>query len=220
LDQTWTAQQFVDFVRNSLAGQVSSVVVLPLPRSPHHREMIDSAAQEHVRIVEDEQVLGKLGDLSGISHLVPYLRQFMADHPVYERNVFIMMRFSETPAVKQIHASVKAALDEHGLHGVRADDRDYTGELWSNIEVYLTGCKYGIAIFEDIEGANFNPNVALELGYLMGRRKRTLILKDQNLRSLHSDVLHRLYATFDMSNIDGSIRREVGRWVGVDLGVR
>jgi hypothetical protein len=219
LGEAWTKEQFVDFVRNRLAGQVTSVVVLPLPHSPQRRAMLDAAAQEHVRVVEDEQVLGKLGDLTGISHLVPYLRQFMADHPVFERNVFIMMRFNDTPAVKQIHASIKAALSEHGLRGVRADDRDYTGELWSNVEVYLTGCKYGIAVFEDVENANFNPNVALELGYMMGRRKRTLIVKDRNLQSLHADVLHRLYSTFDVNDIDGSIRREVGRWVGVDLGV-
>jgi hypothetical protein len=220
LDQALTTDGYVDFVRNRLAGEVSSVVVLPLPQSPQRRAMIDSAAQVHVRVVEDEHVLGQLGDLTGIAHLVPYLRTFMSDHPVYERNVFIMMRFSDAPAVEQIHASIKSALAEYGLRGIRADDRDYTGELWSNVEVYLTGCKYGIAVFEDVADTNFNPNVGLELGYLIGRRKRTLILKDRNLPSLHADVLHRLYSAFDMQDINGSIRREVGRWVGVDLGLR
>jgi hypothetical protein len=215
-----STEDFVDFVRNRLAGNATSVVVLPLPYAPQRRAMIDAAAQTHVRVVEDEQVLGQLGDLTGISHLVPYLRTFMGDHPIFERNVFIMMRFSEAPAVKQIHASIKAALAEYGLRGIRADDRDYTGELWSNVEVYLTGCKYGIAVFEDVENANYNPNVGLELGYMIGRRKRTLILKDRNLPSLHADVLHRLYSAFDMHDIDGSIRREVARWAGVDLGVR
>jgi hypothetical protein len=215
-----STEDFVDFVRNRLAGTVSSVVVLPLPYAPQRRAMIDAAAQAHVRVVEDEQILGKLGDLTGISHLVPYLRTFMGDNPIFERNVFIMMRFSDVPAVRQIHASIKAALSEYGLRGIRADDRDYTGELWSNVEVYLTGCKYGIAVFEDVENANYNPNVGLELGYMIGRRKRTLILKDRNLPSLHADVLHRLYSAFDMQDIDGSIRREVARWAGVDLGLR
>jgi hypothetical protein len=215
-----STQDFVDFVRNRLAGTVTSVVVLPLPYAPQRRAMIDAAAQTHVRVVEDEQVLGQLGDLTGISHLVPYLRTFMSDNPIFDRNVFIMMRFSEAPAVKQIHASIKAALAEYGLRGIRADDRDYTGELWSNVEVYLTGCKYGIAVFEDVENANYNPNVGLELGYMIGRRKRTLILKDRNLPSLHADVLHRLYSAFDMQDIDGSLRREIGRWAGVDLGLR
>ncbi len=213
-------EEFADFVRNKLAGAVTSIVTLPLPHSPHRRAMIDAAAQDHVRVVEDEQILGQLGDLTGVTHLVPYLRTFMADHPMYERNVFIMMRFSDSPAVRQIHSSINAALAEYGLRGLRADDRDYTGELWSNVEVYLTGCKYGIAVFEDAENANYNPNVGLELGYLIGRHKRTLILKDRNLPSLHTDVLHRLYSAFDMNDIDASIRREVGRWAGVDLGVR
>lgn len=215
-----STEDFVDFVRNRLAGTVTSVVALPLPYAPQRRAMIDAAAQAHVRVVEDEQVLGQLGDLSGIGHLVPYLRTFMTDHPIFDRNVFIMMRFSDAPAVQQIHASIKAALAEYGLRGIRADDRDYTGELWSNVEVYLTGCKYGIAVFEDVENANYNPNVGLELGYMIGRRKRTLILKDRNLPSLHADVLHRLYSAFDMHDVDGSIRREVARWAGVDLGLR
>jgi len=214
-----STEDFVDFVRNRLAGKVTSVVVLPLPYAPQRRAMIDAAAQAHVRVVEDEQVLGQLGDLTGVSHLVPYLRTFMGDHPIFDRNVFIMMRFSDAPAVKQIHASIKAALADYGLRGIRADDRDYTGELWSNVEVYLTGCKYGIAVFEDAENANYNPNVGLELGYMIGRRRRTLILKDRNLPSLHPDVLHRLYSAFDMQDIDGSIRREVARWAGVDLGL-
>lgn len=220
LNEAISPEGFVDFVRNRLAGEARSVLTLPLPHSPHRQKMIDMAAQDHVRVVEDEQILGQLGDLSGVTHLVPYLRQFMGDHPVYDRNVFIIMRFSDRPEIRQIHASIKAALADYGLRGIRADDRDYTGELWSNVEVYLTGCKYGIAVFEDAQDANYNPNVGLELGYMIGRRKRTLILKDRDLPSLHADVLHRLYSAFDMNDIDGSIRREVGRWVGVDLGIR
>jgi hypothetical protein len=47
-----------------------------------------------------------------------------------------------------------------------------------------------------------------------------LILKERHLPSLHADVLHPLYSAFDMHDIDASIRREVGWWVGVDLGFR
>jgi hypothetical protein len=82
----------------------------------------------------------------------------------------------------------------------------------------MTCCHYGVAVFEDIDRLDFNPNVSLELGYMMGHRKRTLILKEQRLPNLPADVVHRLYKPFDMFAITDSVSREVRRWVEVDLG--
>lgn len=163
--------------------------------------------------------LAQLGDVSHVRYLDPHLRVFLTDHPTYDRNVFIMMRFSDSPQLTQIHQSIVAALAAHDMKAVRADDRDYTGELWSNIEVYLTGCKYGIAVFEDVDQRDFNPNVSLELGYLMGRGKRTLLLKEKRLPRIPSDVVHRLYKEFDVFDVENSIMREIGKWVAVDLGL-
>jgi hypothetical protein len=97
--------------------------------------------------------------------------------------------------------------------------RDYTGELWSNIEVYMTCSMYGVAVFEDIDKRDFNPNVSLELGYMLANRRRCLILKEQRLPDLPADVVHRLYKPFDMFDIERSVSREVARWVDVDLGI-
>lgn len=163
--------------------------------------------------------LGKLGDIEHVRHLEPYLRKFLEDHPEPSRNVFIMMRFSDSDQMKQIHNAIVAGLAEHGLNAVRADDRDYTGEVWSNIEVYLTGCQYGVAVFEDIEKRDFNPNVSLELGYLMGRAKRSLLLKEKRLPNMPSDVVHRLYKEFDGYDIENSIKREIGNWITRDLRI-
>ncbi|SMY00182.1 hypothetical protein BLIN101_03430 [Brevibacterium linens] len=164
--------------------------------------------------------LNKLGDISHVRHLDHSLRQFLEDHPQPDRNVFVMMRFNNTDQMKQVYESLKSALATRGMHAVRADDRDYTGELWSNIEVYLTGCQYGIAVFEDVDQRDYNPNVSLELGYLMGRGKRTLLLKEKRLPNLPSDVVHRLYKEFDIFDIANSIEREVGQWIDVDLKLR
>lgn len=152
-------------------------------------------------------------------HLEPHLREFLNDHPDPERNVFVMMRFLESPQLDEVHASIRDALAARAFEAVRADGRDYTGELWSNIEVYMTCCRLGIAVFEDIESRDFNPNVSLELGYMLGRRKRCLILKEQRLPDLPADVVHRLYKPFDVFNIGVSVTREVARWVDVDLGI-
>lgn len=210
----------VNLLRDRQGWPVAAVASLPLPTSALLGVAVQRAAAEHAQEVETMTTLGKLGDISHVRHLEKDLRRFLEDHPDPDRNVFVMMRFANTVQMNQIYQSIKDALAEVGMTAVRADDRDYTGELWSNIEVYLTGCAYGIAVFEDVEQRDFNPNVSLELGYLMGRGKRTLLLKERRLPRVPSDVVHRLYKEFDIFDIDASIKREVGRWISVDLGLR
>ena len=217
---TYSTAAMVDLLGNQLGWQVSAVLSLPLPTDPQRAVRINVAAMAHAKEVEAMHALGRLGDIAHVRHLEPYLRTFLEDHPDYDRNVFIMMRFSDTPQLKQVQESIVGSLADHGMSAVRADDRDYTGELWSNIEVHLTGCKYGIAVFEDVDQRDFNPNVSLELGYLMGRGKRTLLLKEKRLPQIPSDVVHRLYKEFDIFDVENSIRREVGKWVSIDLGLR
>jgi hypothetical protein len=149
--------------------------------------------------------------------LEPFLRAFLEDHPDPDRNVFLMMRFLDTDQMRAIHRSIADALAERNFHAIRADDRDYTGELWTNIEVCMTACHLGVAVFEDIEQREFNPNVSLELGYMLGRRRRCLILKERRLPELPTDVMHRLYKPFDMFNIEETVRAQTLRWIDVDL---
>src|SRR5699024_8313956 len=134
---------------NQQGWPVAAVVSLPLPGSPQQSGVVRRVAAEHAHEMETMNTLGKLGDISHVRHLESDLRRFLEDYPEPSRNVFVMMRFADTLQMNQIYESVKAALAELGMTAVRADDRDYTGELWSNIEVYLTGCQYGIAVFED-----------------------------------------------------------------------
>lgn len=215
-------QALVDLVVQQTGRTVDVLLGFVRPDLPNSDSSIQAAAHNHVRDVERANALGKLGDLEGVAHLEPQLRQFLSDHPDYDRNVFVMMRFADTAQMKEIYSAIRDTLASRGMHAVRADDRDYTGELWSNIEVYLTCCKYGIAVFEALETSDreFNPNVSLELGYMMGRRKRTLLLKEKRLPDLPADVVHRLYKPFDMFDIGNSVAREVGRWIDVDLGLK
>jgi hypothetical protein len=178
----------IDLLRNQLGWDIRAVISLPLPDDPMLAPKVEAAAAAHVKEVETMNALSKLGDIAHVQHLEADLPRFLQDHPDPERNVFIMMRFADTPQMNQIHQAIVSALAKHGMNAVRADDRNYTGDLWSNIEVYLTGCKYGIAVFEDIVQRDFNPNVSLELGYLMGRGKRTLLLKEKRLPQIPTDV--------------------------------
>lgn len=204
--------------RLELGRSIEALIVLPLPGAANRSELVEAAARQHATETERNNRLGRLGDLTGLQHLEPHLREFLLDHPDPDKNVFVMMRFQPSPQIELIHSTIKNTLAARGFHALRADDRDYTGELWSNIEVYLTGARLGIAVFEAIDTRDFNPNVSLELGYMLGRRKRVLILKEQRLPNLPADVVHRLYKPFDMFNIESSVALEVGRWVDVDLG--
>jgi hypothetical protein len=207
-------------VAEQLGLQVNAVIALPRVGlgGRHTQESLEAAAHQHVMEVERANRLGRLGNLTGLTHLAPFLQTFLEDHPDPTKNVFIMMRFFDSPQMRSIHKAINKALLERGYHGVRADDRDYSGELWTNIEVCMVSCQLGLAVFEDIEERYFNPNVSLELGYMLARGRRCLILKERRLPNIPTDVIHRLYKPFDMFNIHESVQAQVLRWIDVDLG--
>lgn len=204
-------------VRDDLGRETSVIVHLPTPGSVGQTELLIAAAENYIEELLVSNRLDALGDISHVAALRGDIERFMDDHPDYEKNVFVIMRFSDTAQMKQIYEAIAGALRERGMSAIRADARDYTGELWSNIEVYLTGCKYGIAVFEDIDVRSFNPNVALELGYMMARKKRCLLLKEVRLPALPVDVVHRLYKPFDSYAIADTVKRQVRTWVDIDL---
>ena len=206
-------------MQNELSMTVRALVVLPRPEGTHREASVAAAVTAHVAEVERAQTLGRLGDISKVRHLEPHLREFLSAHPDPQRSVFVMMRFMQSDQLDATYKAIRDTLAARGFDAVRADDRDYTGELWSNIEVYMTCSMYGVAVFEDIDKRDFNPNVSLELGYMLANRRRCLILKEQRLPDLPADVVHRLYKPFDMFDIERSVSREVARWVDVDLGI-
>ena len=55
------------------------------------------------------------------------------------------------------------------------------GDVWNNVCVYMMGCAYAICVFEDIDTRDFNPNVAIEYGFLRAMDRRILLLKEQRL---------------------------------------
>lgn len=57
---------------------------------------IQAAANEHLALVQRQQVLGRLGDISHVRHLEPQLRAFLQDHPDPAKSVFVMMRFHDS----------------------------------------------------------------------------------------------------------------------------
>ncbi len=158
--------------------------------------------------------------IPGYEGLQRYLDLFAADHPHYDTNVFVMMRFREDPHYHQIFGVLRQALAEHGLRALRVDQKGYVDDddLWDNIAVYMMGCKYGIAVFEDFDDRDFNPNVAIEYGFMRALNKRVLTLKEQRMPAVPSDATGNRYRPFDMMNLEPTIRAQVTSWLR-DIGV-
>jgi hypothetical protein len=152
----------------------------------------------------------------GIGHipaeLRDSLRSFMSDYPSTTKTAFIMMRFGRSPAHRKITGAIKKALAPFNIVALRADDKEYHPDLFSNVLTYIYGCRFGIAVFERIESDEFNPNVSLEVGYMMAISKPVCFLKDATLRALPADLIGRLYRSFDPQKPATSIPRELKKW--------
>lgn len=124
-----------------------------------------------------------------------------------------MMRFGKTKLHDEITTAIRSTLAPFGIEGVRADDKQYHDDLFPNITTYLHGCGFGIAVFERIESDDFNPNVSLEVGYMLAMRKSVCLLKDQTLKTLHADLVGKLYSPFDTLEITHTIEVQLSKWL-------
>jgi hypothetical protein len=141
------------------------------------------------------------------------LRKFHAAHRKLGAQCFVMMRFGDTAAHARIERAIKMTLKKHGLIGLLARDCEFHEDLYPNILTYAHGCDFGIAVFERLKTDEFNPNVALEVGYMFGLRKHVLLLKDQTLRALHTDLVGKLYKEFDPQHPERTIPGQIDRWL-------
>ncbi len=123
------------------------------------------------------------------------------------------MQFGKSVAHESILRAVRGALDPHGFVALRADDKQYHDDLFFNMLTYVYGCRFAIAIFERIEDEHFNPNVSLEVGYMLGLGKPVCYLKDRTLRTLQSDLIGKLYQEFDPLTCDKTIPTAIWKWM-------
>ncbi|MCD4783424.1 MAG: CFAP20 family protein [Candidatus Eremiobacteraeota bacterium] len=141
------------------------------------------------------------------------LEKFKKDFPDPNKVAFIILPFRETKAHNKIDDAIKNALKTKGIAGIRADDFSYHDDLWPNVLTYLYGCGFAFAVFERIENDSFNPNVSLEVGYLLALRKNVCLLKDKTLSTLHTDLGGKIYNKFDPQDPDGTIPEVIYKWL-------
>lgn len=114
----------------------------------------------------------------------------------YQKNVFLMMKFRDNNL--EFYKYIKRELGYRGLNCVRADEAEWnlTNDVYNPLAV-LCCCKYGIALFDEPEeNAQYNPNVAYELGMMHYQRKDCLIMRHSSLSTLPFDLIKNLYVTY------------------------
>lgn len=129
-----------------------------------------------------------------------------------------MTRFRATEYHDAITTAVGDVLAQYSLNMIRADDNAWLPELWPNVRACMDASSYGIAIFDQIDERDINPNVSLELGYMLAKGKRCLLLKEKRVPTLQADLLGHLYQQFDAFDIANTISGRVSDWL-VDLGI-
>jgi hypothetical protein len=131
----------------------------------------------------------------------------------FDKNVFVMMRFQNTDQNKDIRAVIRKTLAKHRLIAQFADNLIVAEELWDNVCTYMLGSRFGIAVIEEIEERSFNPNVAIETGFMLALQKRVLVLKDKRVPRMPADLIGRVYREFDSYRISETIERQVNNWI-------
>jgi len=141
------------------------------------------------------------------------LQRFRRDYPEGTHTSFIIMQFRDSGFHNQIVKGVKSTLNKYGINGLRADDKEYADDLFTNVKTYMHACDFGVAIFERITEEDINPNVSLEVGYMMGLGKKVCLLKDSKLKGLKTDLAGKLYKPFSIKTIKNSINEQLSKWV-------
>lgn len=141
------------------------------------------------------------------------IKKFRKDYPVRSDVAFIVMQYGESKAYNDILKIIKETLNKYNISGVIANDKEYHEELYYNVLTYIYGCDFGIAVFERIEEDNFNPNVALEVGYLLALKKPVCLLKDKTLPFLHTDIVGKIYRAFNTRKPKETISKVLIKWM-------
>lgn len=147
------------------------------------------------------------------------LEKFKTDYPTGSKTAFIVMQFGGTKLHGNIVACIKDILTKYNITALRADDKQYMDDLFPNVKVYMHACDFGIAVFDRITEDDFNPNVSLEVGYMLGMGKNVLLLKDKTLKFLPTDLTGKLYKEFDTTEIESTMPQQIEKWL-LDKGIK
>jgi len=138
----------------------------------------------------------------------------------FEKSVFVMTKFPDPKKPKIVDAqlaaviqAVRDAVESCGYVARLASDSHYHNILWDNVELYLLGCKRGIAIVEDKYLPELNPNVAMEWGWMRGMGRNVLYLVEKDFKNQRADWGGLIESAFDWANPGPEIKSGVEAWL-------
>jgi len=212
LDLNLLKRQFPDFLRalDWLKGRIKVS-----PEYFSYRRHDDKRKGKNSACVRFLVTLADLSYVESTNHMEvsPYLNRFRLDHPDPNKCAFLAMKFEKTRLHEEIVRAIREVCGQHGIQVLRADDKQYSSQLWLNVQTYMHGCNWGIAVFERLTDNDFNPNVSLEIGYMISQGKHVCLLKDSTLPYLQTDLMGHLYDKFDTQNPLTSIPPVMDKWI-------
>ncbi len=131
---------------------------------------------------------------------------------------FLIIPFSATEHMEEVTSLITQTLAEYDICCLRSDQRRMSDDLWENIRIYMHAADYGVAVFERVDTSDYNPNVSIEVGYMMALGTPLCLLKEKRLPRLPSDIAGKLYHEFDMLSRTTSIPTAVNQWAS-SLGI-
>ena len=125
----------------------------------------------------------------------------------FEESVFIMTKYpsekdkDKTAAeLQNVIDLVKKGVESRGCKPRLASEKALHSWLWGSVEVYLVGCKRGVAIIEDKYMPELNPNVAMEWGWMKGMGRDVLFLKEESFNHERADWKGLVNFTFNWAD--------------------
>lgn len=138
-----------------------------------------------------------------------------AENKFYEKNghnaIFVIMPFREE--LNKVYEIIKDIFASKGYSAIRADEKEFTNDLWENVRVYLECCNVAVAVFDKNDQDNYNPNVAIEVGYMLSKGNKVCLLKDKKLPKLPSDLISKMYKEYDSDDVEGTLPKQLELWI-------
>ena len=125
-------------------------------------------------------------------------RFFQQNNDPSLKYAFVMTSF--TDAYKDtISQSLSALEEEYYVKPILANHPygETNEELFTNIKGMMHSCDFGIGVFFlEPKTNSINPNLSLEVGYMLGLDKQICYLKDKNLPKLNTDLAAMIYTEY------------------------
>lgn len=173
--------------------------------------------QFNIEVLKDYKELELLMDYDfKMSRMPSYTNEEKNFYETYGHNaVFVIMPFREELNI--VYKTIKETFKNHGINVVRADEKEFIDDLWQNVKVYLKCCQMAVAVFDKNDQDSYNPNVALEVGYMLANRRKVCLLKDNRLEGMPTDLISRLYREYDANDIANSVSKVIDIWIENNL---